>query len=166
MIKTIVTLAAAIIGGLIFHRLKLPAGALFGAMIFVAVINCIIKENITFPAELKIALQIMAGAFIGLNINREFLSVLKTLVIPALVIVVSVILLNLIIGYLLYKIAGLDSATALFASAPGGIMEMILVADSLGADTVKVAILHLVRLLAVLTCIPLILSGLLRILHN
>ncbi len=153
MDKLFPTLLFAAIGGILGDKIKLPAGALIGAMVAVGAYN-IFGNQAYMPPQFRLGIQILAGAMIGLQINQETLSGLKMLLVPALIMIVSVMAICFTAGFLMYKFTGLDLTTALFASAPGGMTEMSLAADSLGANAPQVALLQLIRLLSVIIILP------------
>ena len=55
---------------------------------------------------------------------------------------------------LVRKLTGVDRSTSMLASTPGGIQEMSLLSDELGADTPKVAIMHTARNMSVILLFP------------
>jgi membrane AbrB-like protein len=75
--------------------------------------------------------------------------------------IVPIIVLNLIIvggcfilAFVLYKAAGWDIATCLIAAAPGGMSPMILLAMEMGADSRRVTVLQVLRMVLVLLFTP------------
>ncbi|MDK2799257.1 MAG: uncharacterized protein PWP27_2373 [Clostridiales bacterium] len=156
MERLILTLLVAAAGGLAGHYLKIPAGAMIGAMASVAVYN-IFTNQAYMPKNFALVLQILAGTLIGTRMTKETLLGLKDMWVPAIIIVFGVVIINFSIGFLMTKFSGLDLATSLFASAPGGITEMTLASTDLGADTAKVGILQFLRLISVITLLPVLL---------
>ncbi|TDT52032.1 AbrB family transcriptional regulator [Fonticella tunisiensis] len=153
MFKLIVTVIIGLIGGFTALRLKVPAGAMVGAMLSVALFN-VITGNAYLPEDVRIVTQIAAGAFIGAGITYKDILDLRLMIKPAVLMVSSMIILDLLMGYIMYKITSIDLITSLFASAPGGIVDMSLISSDLGADSSKVAILQMVRLMSVMILFP------------
>jgi membrane AbrB-like protein len=58
------------------------------------------------------------------------------------------------VGFGVVKIADMNLSTALLATAPGGVSDMALIADDLGADMQTVSIMQLFRLFAVYLIFP------------
>ena len=58
----------------------------------------------------------------------------------------------------------MDIITALFASAPGGVTDMALIAEDMGADSTKIAGMHSLRLITVIILFPSLIGGLIHIL--
>ncbi len=153
MEKIIVTIMIGAIGGLIGVKLKIPAGAMIGSMLFVAVYNIYTAKGY-IPPNFKILAQILVGGIIGLNFTMDTIKGLKELILPALLLSFGLIIAGLTLGIVIHKITGLDINTALFSSSPGGLTDMTLISDSFGADSPKVAILQLARLIMVLSVMP------------
>lgn len=158
MERIIITLATAGIGGFIGLKLKIPAGALIGSMIAVAVFNILVGKG-EIPINFKIVAQIVVGGMIGLNYTMDTVKEMKSLIVPAVILVVGLFLYSVILGYIIHRVSGLDLVTALFSSAPGGLADMTIISEAYGAVTPKVAALHLVRLVTVITLLPLIISS-------
>ena len=66
----------------------------------------------------------------------------------------------LVAGYLLVRVFGFDPRTASFASAPGGMGTLLSITGETGADLVKVAFIHLLRLSATILVVPLLIAAL------
>ena len=149
----LLTLAVAAAGGLIGYKLKLPVGGMVGSMIAVIIFN-VATEKAVFYSELRIVLQIFSGAMIGSQIGREDLLEMKKIIYPTALLLVSMVLLNLTFGTLMYVLSDLDLATALFASSPGGVSDMAIISADLGANPAYVAIIQLCRLLTIFIFMP------------
>lgn len=154
MEKVICTLLIGALGGIVGIKLKIPAGAMIGSMIFVAIFNIFTSKGYV-PSDLKIVGQIIIGAIVGLNFTMESVIELKKLVVPAIILVIGLTTLSLILGFFVHKITGLDLITSLFSCAPGGLADMTIMAESFGGQIHIVALLHLIRLTTVLTVLPL-----------
>jgi len=153
MTNLIITLIVGIIGGLLALRFRIPAGAMIGAMIAVALFN-VFTGDAFLPQNVRIITQIAAGAFIGAKVRYKDVQELRLMIKPALLMITAMIILNLIMGYIMYRVTEIDLITSLFACAPGGIIDMSLISSDLGADSSKVAVLQLVRLMSVMIIFP------------
>ncbi len=154
MEKIVYTLLVAMVGGVIGIKLKIPAGALVGAMIAVAIYNINTGEG-EIPSHFKIIAQIVVGGMIGLNFDMETVKGLKDLIFPALILVTGLTIFSLTLGFIISKVTGVDLITSLFSSSPGGLTDMTLISEEYGAETPTVALLHLMRLVTVITVMPL-----------
>ena len=157
MINLFLTLIIGSAGGLIGQKLRLPSGALLGSMIAVGIYNCLGFQSY-MPAQVRIGTQIAIGCLLGLSLNRETFKQLKTVIKPVLIIVPSLILFGLTAGFVLFRFFNLDVFTAFLSSMPGGMTELSLLAASLGGDGPRVALLHMIRMISVVSITPVILQ--------
>ena len=158
----LITLVVAFVGGIIGYKLKIPAGAFIGAMVFAAIYN-IITSNGSIPLSFRIAAQIVIGAYVGLNFNKDVIIELKTIILPVIVMVLGLFVACIILGVFISKVTGVDLITAMLGSSPGGLTEMTIIADSYQADTSKVAVMHLIRLVSVVTILPIVIKKVIMI---
>ena len=129
-----------------------PAGGVIGALIGSVAFRLLRPGP---PARgLRTGVQVLAGAVIGLRLSAEFFEGLAGLAVASSIIVGTQMLFWLISYRVLSGLFGYESATALFASAPGGMSELISGADQAGASTPIVAFTHLVRLSATICVVP------------
>lgn len=160
----ILTLIVAIVGGLLGLKLKIPAGALIGAMVAVAIMKIGTGRG-DIPYSYKLLAQIVVGGMLGLNFTMETVKGLKKLIIPAMVVVIGLTLFSIILGFVLSRLTGMDLTTALFSVSPGGLTDMTLISGEYGADTSTVALLHLMRLVTVISVLPTVIGALMRWVH-
>jgi membrane AbrB-like protein len=137
--------------------LKFPAGALIGSLVAVAILN-VFTGNANFPKEVKIISQSLAGAYIGSTITRADILEVRQILKPAIFLVVTMSLFNIVSSAFLSNFTEIDLITALFATAPGGLMDMILLAADMGANTSAVASVQLLRIIAVVSFTPMMLK--------
>ncbi len=149
----IVTLLAACVGALIAYKLKIAGGVLIGALLGAALFN-VITGMADFPAPAKVLAQIISGAFIGKEVRRDNLGQLKSMVKPAAFFIGCLMLVNILLGFMIYLLSPCDLMTALFAAVPGGLADISLISHDMGADTAMVAVFQLFRLLFVLIFFP------------
>lgn len=157
MIWILLTFLIGTAGGLLFLKLKFPAGAMVGAMAAAAVFS-IVTGRAELPVNLRLITQMIAGAYIGSSIQYKDVLALRRIILPAFLMIFSMITLDLIMGFFLYRATSLDLPTALMASAPGGLMDISLMSADVGADASQVALLQLLRLMTVMSFFPLMLK--------
>lgn len=148
MIWTLATIAAGMIGGMLFVKLKFPAGAIVGALAAVGLLN-ILTGNAYMPGAVKVVVYAVSGMYIGLSIDMETVRNLRHLLKPAVIMICLFLVLCICVGLLLYTATGLDIVTSLFSVAPGGITDMTLMTLDLGGDAPVVAVIQTLRLLSV-----------------
>lgn len=148
-----ITIFVGLIGAKIALKYKIPAGAMIGSLLAVAVFS-ILTGKAVLPQSYKIITQISTGTFIGAKIKADDVKGLKYVFFPAITMVVLMAVINFLMGFFVYKFTDIDIVTALFATAPGGITDMTIIAYDFGADSSKVAVLQLIRLISVIGIIP------------
>ena len=147
------TLAAALSGGWIGIKIKMPAGALIGSMLAVAAFN-LLTGKAAFPSQTAVVLQCLTGAYMGAKIGkREALDMLKS-VKAGVLLSLCMCLFSTLVSFLIVRFSAMDPATALFSTAPGGIADMSLIALEMGADPAIVAIMQVSRIVAVVMLMP------------
>ncbi len=147
-------LLAAFALGLGAHFLRLPGGAVVGAMLGAALYNFSGAPRAALPGWAGVAIQLLVGAMIGFSVQRELLPVLLKVLPVALFGVVSFLVLGGALSYLVVRLGWLDPVSALFGFVPGGISVMSVVAESEGGRGAVVAAMHFVRVVTILLAAP------------
>ena len=144
----LLTMAVAVTGGFLFMKLKVPAGALVGALLFTGVLS-VLTGHMFMYTGLKVLTKTVAGLFIGMSVTSESVKKLASLIKPAVILVAVIIILCLGMGLAMYRFSGLDVVTSLFSVAPGGMQDMTLMTIDLEGDAAVVAVMQVLRLLSV-----------------
>jgi membrane AbrB-like protein len=147
LLDFIITLGIGGSVGYLFLKLKVPGGMMVGSIVAVSLLN-IFTGHALMPAAGKLTAQIVAGAFIGVGVEKSDLLRLKKIYRPALVLIVTMLGLNLLSGYLIYLVSPLDLVTSLMSAVPGGMSDIPIISADMGADASKVAVMQFVRLVA------------------
>jgi hypothetical protein len=145
MYKFLLTLAVGVCMGYIFYKLKIPGGMMVGSIVAVSILN-ITTGMAYMPTFGKTMAQIIAGAFIGVGIERSDLERLKLIFKPAITLLTGMLILNIVSGFLIYFTSPMDLITSLMCAIPGGISDIPIIADEMGADSSKVAAMQFIRL--------------------
>ena len=153
IINLILTLIIAILGGYLASKKKVPAAYMLGALFLVAVSN-IFFNRAFLPSYFKFITQIATGTFIGSRFRSEDIKMLKKVIVPGITMVVLMIAFSFLLSYLMSTFLGIDNLTSFFATAPGGIMDISLIAYDFKANTSQVALLQLIRLISVISFVP------------
>lgn len=151
------TLLAAGAGGGLLYTLQVPGGVLVGAIFGVGTLSLLGVPVARHPRFKQVA-QLLVGTGIGATLKPESFSLLATMAVPIVASILTLLSVGLLCGALLTRATRLDVATALASTAPGGMIEMVLVSDEIGADGAIVAGMHLLRILAVLGVLPVVLA--------
>lgn len=149
----LLTVAAALAGGLLLLWRKVPGGMLVGAIVAVVLVNLTTGQAYILPQS-RVVAQVLTGAYIGCMVTREDLCLLPKLVRPFLVVMAAFLALNLAVGFGIWKLTDLDLLTSLFCAAPGGMTDTPLVAMDMGAQASIVAVMQFVRMIFGMACLP------------
>jgi membrane AbrB-like protein len=149
----LITFLIAFAGGAVLVKLKVPAGAMIGAMVAVAVFN-IISGGAEFPAQIKIFVQTISGLFIGCKIIKSELGSLRRTIKPAAINVIVILGYCLFMGVALYLLTDYSFATCAFSTAPGSMVDMAIISMDMGADASVVSVFQLLRLVSIVGVFP------------
>lgn len=144
----VITVAVAIACGSLLNKLKVPAGAMVGALLAVGILN-VVTGKMYMPGEAKVVVKAVAGLFIGMSVTTDTVRNLIKLIKPTVMLVVLIIGLCFSMGVVLFYVTDLDVVTALFCVAPGGMTDMTLMSLDMGGDSAVVAVIQVMRLLTV-----------------
>lgn len=152
------TLIIAIGFGLLFTLIHMPIPWLLGPMLGVCLFSRVVKSTpLYWPAYLRNTGLIIAGYAIGLTFTQDTLAgILKQL--PSMVLLtLLLLLLCLVIAFFLSKLTGISYATALTGSIPGGLTQMVVLAEETkGIDITTVTFLQVSRLMMIVISVPLL----------
>ena len=157
MENVLLTIIIATLVGYIFLKLKVPGGMMVGSIIGVSLLNITTGSALMLPAA-KVSAQIIAGAFIAGGLEKTDLKRLKSIVKPAIILLVGMLILNIAAGFLIYIFSPLDLVTSLMCAVPGGISDMPIISEEMGADSSKVAVMQFIRLIFGIGVFPFLIS--------
>ncbi len=145
----------AVLGYPLARLLRLPAAALIGPMLLSAGVHMAGWTAASPPFELLAAAQVVVGAALG----ARFAGVTLRRVWPYLLIgaasAVIMMAVSWLAAILFAERVGVDPMGLLLALVPGGLVEMGLIALSLGIDTAMVSTLHVLRIALIMLAAPL-----------
>ncbi|GAA5344374.1 AbrB family transcriptional regulator [Planifilum fimeticola] len=148
--RLLFTGTVAAIGGVSFFLLGLPLPFLLGAMSATALLQTLRSDPLPAPQGVTQFAQSLIGVSIGCSFSLSFYQSLIGLAVPLIVYLLSVMVLGLVSGILLFKLSDLDGMTALFCCVPGGASEMISYSEAYGADSRIVATYHTARIVLII----------------
>ena len=160
----VVTALIALACGYAFLKCKIPAGAIIGGMVGVALFS-LATDRAATPAILSPLVLCVMGTFIGADLTKEDVGTLKKLMIPVLLLLSSLLFFSLLSSFAMYQFSDLDLVTALFGAAPAGIVDITLIAESFGGDMPIIAMLQTIRVALIVTLFPFVFSRLLKRKH-
>lgn len=140
----------AVSGGVSFFLLGLPLPFLLGTMSAVILLQTLRSEPSPVPQVVTHVAQSLIGVSIGCSFSLSFYQTVFGMVGPLIVYLLSLLVLGVVSGYILYKLSDLDGMTALFCCVPGGASEMISYSEAYGADSRIVATYHTARIMLII----------------
>lgn len=157
----LLTLLAAALGGICFLLLKIPGSLMVGAMLATLCFHLWSGAGL-LPGGTSFLVQFLLGTYIGTMLHREDLQKLKTLWPPALILLLGMTGYAIVTGYLFHLAAECDILTAMYVTAPGGMVEVCLFAGESGGNTSLIAAFHTLRTAILYMAIPLLATVILR----
>lgn len=111
--------------------------------------------GIVMPRQLRNLLVTVLGVLLGSAFTPEIVDHLRGWL-AAFAALGFYVAISSTVGFFYFRnVAKLDRITAFFASTPGGLGEMTMVGESMGADARHVSLCHATRVLVVVMAIPL-----------
>jgi uncharacterized protein len=141
-----------------FLRNILPAAYVIGPLAATAIMNVIGIELSSIPIELLIFAQISVGMSMGNKMTIEDLKMGGKFGWVYFLLTLFLITVSFGCGYVFAKFTNLSLPTAILSLAPGGLVEMVLTAESVGGDPAIVSSLQFIRLLFIILVVPSVLK--------
>ena len=153
VLPTIITLLIAFLGGYMGKCSKIPAGTLIGSMVSVIFLN-LISGKAHLPLPIKRGAQILSGAYIGCTLTAASLLQLRSLLLPAGIILAVYIPSSLLCGWLMSKVLKKELREAMLCCTPGGASDMALIASDLGVESTTLIVTQILRMVTVILLFP------------
>jgi membrane AbrB-like protein len=150
-------LAIGAVGSVIFVLLNLPLPWMLGAM-FACLLASMAKVPVRRPGMLLPLTRVVLGILVGAAFTPDVLAILPDLAFSLALIPPYIVLVGLIGVPYFRKFAGYDSVTAYFAAMPGGLPDMVVIGKEMGADEARLALVHTVRVLVIVSTLPFIIG--------
>ena len=147
------SLVVALSCGWLGYFTGLPAGALFFSLIGFAAFNISTKRGCVSISVRRFT-QMCTGTLVGSSITRESLASVHYLIGPILIVLLANLIINLALGFILYFCTKLDLHTSFISTIPGAAADMAMIAENLEGDGLKVALIQIVRFIAVVILYP------------
>lgn len=156
-VKFGVTLATALAGGGLFMLLGLPIPWLLGPMIATLIGANLRKQYYAWPGPLRNSGMIIVGYTIGLSLTAPALKEMAGQL-PSMLLMTGLLLLFCAgIAAIVSKISGMNYKTVLLGSIPGGLTQMVMLAEETeDVNLTVVTVIQVVRLMMIIICVPLL----------
>ncbi|WP_139997564.1 AbrB family transcriptional regulator [Paenibacillus paridis] len=157
-IRFLITFLLAVIGGIVFNVLHLPIPWMLGSMIFVFIGSKLFQSvKPLWPGYIRNTGMIIVGYTFGLSFTLSTLVQIKRQLPTMILMTLLLLLFCAIIAYLIAKATGIPYATVLTGSIPGGLSQIISLAEETkGIDLTIVTFLQISRLMMIVICIPIL----------
>ena len=150
------TLLAAFAGGYVGVKLKIPAGALIGALVATMAIRFLGTKAREIPYIFSFLGQVFIGLIIGAGVTQELFNHLSKCWVPVVISMFGFIFIGLGFAFLIYKMGYLDFPTAYLGTSPGAMSAIVIVGVEYGANAAIVTLFHFLRVILVLITAPIV----------
>ena len=152
--------AVSATGGFLFEALHIPAGFMLGSLFFTSIYFLVSNRRMKMHNYILYAVQIGLGISIAEHFKPGQFTFQAggSFLLSVFACIVITLIGSTLLAFILYKLTGWDPLTCLLSTSAGGITQMTLVSEEMKADSLKVGMLHLVRYLAIIYCMPIIIK--------
>lgn len=155
--QIIITVITAGIGGALFMLLHIPVPWLLGPMVAMVIGTNVINYQFAWHWKIRNLGMVIIGYTIGLSMTTTALREMARQLPSMLFMTVLLLLLCGGIAYVISKISDHDFSTSLLASMPGGLTQVIILAEETkGVNLAVVTVTQLIRLMLIIISMPLI----------
>lgn len=160
--QTALILSFGAVGGLLATWISLPMpwmlGGLFASAAVVLFWTPPVLADYSFPLPFRTAFVALIGVMIGTQVTPELAALATQLPWTMGGLLVFVLCAHFGNMLIFRHLGGYDRATAFYAGTPGGLMESILMGEGAGADIRILTAQQFLRIIVVITLLPLGLS--------
>ena len=151
--RAALTLAIGAGGGAAFDLMGVPAAWLAGSMIAVA-LAALARAPVDLPMPVRGVAFVVLGAILGANMDRRSLEHLPEWPVSIAGLLLGLAALMAVVPFYLERVHRIDRGTARMCAIPGALGQIVVLALEMKVDARRVAILHTLRVAALLTLIP------------
>ncbi|MBM7644081.1 membrane AbrB-like protein [Scopulibacillus daqui] len=161
MIQNIWLILLGSAGGFLLSLTGLSIGWLLGTLIVTGLLSllkprlALIKQQKGIQPYWRHTGQCILGITLGQQVTLSVLNTFENNFLTIIFMLFLSILFALLAGLVLWRYTNTDLLTSLFATTPGGISAMPSIAEEVGASTVVVSIVQIIRIIMVVGAVPL-----------
>ncbi len=145
-----------ILGGFIGSKLKIPAGALIGAMVTVILFKITVKVDWEIPKAFTFILQVFLGIMVGALFQSEMLKVMNQIMIPVVISTLVLVGTGIVLTLVFTRLGLLDLGTAYLGTSPGAMSALLVLALDSGTNVTLVTCFHFFRVVFIILTAPII----------
>jgi membrane AbrB-like protein len=156
--RFLMTCAISLVGVCLFSFIHLPIPWLLGPMLAVLIGSKWAKLPLVWPSYLRDTGILIVGYSMGLSLTRDALVEIVRQLPSMLLMTVTLLTLCTLVAFLISKLSGVDFPTMLTASIPGGLTQVIILAEEFKhIDIAVVTFFQVIRLMMLVFFVPLLL---------
>ena len=154
----LLALCIGVVGSVVFIYLNLPLPWLLGAIFASSLAIRFERLSILSPKPFSTPARVLIGLTIGSAFTPEILQYID-LYFYSLLLVIPYTIITIVAGmYYFYRFQGFDKKTAYLSSMPGGVIEMVIIAEEIKADISKITLVQSSRLFYIVVTLPFIIQ--------
>ncbi|AFL67922.1 AbrB family transcriptional regulator [Sulfurospirillum barnesii] len=159
-LPVVASLLIGLCGAMLFTLLKAPLPWLLGSIVAIGIASRFPKIPLQSPKLFSAPARAVLGITVGSAFNPTMIHYLGDYL-SSIVLIFPFVLLVTFCGMLYYwKWLKFDKMSAYFSSMPGGLLEMVTLAEATGANVYKVTMTQSVRLLCIVFTLPFMIQAL------
>lgn len=151
------TAIVGLVGAFLFQLIHIPVPFLLGPMISVLIFSQMTKWRFYWPKQIKSYSLMVIGYTLGTAFTIDILKNMYTHIPMMAIVTIITFSVSLLFAWLLSKFAKVDFPTSLLSSVPGGLTQMLVLAEDLkGINVTIVTFFHTIRVMLIVVLIPFI----------
>lgn len=147
------TMAWGALGGWLFSLAGIPLAWMIGAMLFTAT-TAVAGVRLQGPGKGRAAMIAVLGVMLGSAFTPDILEQASSWIISIVILLIFVVVVTVFLAWGFQRFGGLQKREAILSATPGGFGEMILIAESYGADVRSISLIHATRVMFTVMLIP------------
>ena len=155
LMRSLATLALALVGAALFWVLGLPLPFLFGPML-VCLLAALAGLRLRGLGQISVGARSILGVAIGASVTPQVVHQIPQMAMSVALIPFYVVLIGLV-GVPFFRRLGFDPITSYYAAMPGGLQDMVIFGQEAGADGRALSLIHATRVTVIVTLAPVIL---------
>lgn len=154
-IRILVTLLIASCGGLLFEWIHIPVPWFLGPMVAILIGSRFSRIPLYWPSKIRDIGMIIVGYSMGLSFTKSALHQIFIQFPSIILMTIILISLSSLIALIVSKLSRIDYPTILTGSIPGGLSQMIMLAEETkGIDITVVTVLQVTRQMMIILLVP------------
>lgn len=156
--RLLTTLLVSIAGGYVFYLLHIPLPWILGPMAFVLLGSARWKNRFEWSKPLQNAGMMIVAYTMGLSFTAAVVAEIAKYLPAMLIMTVILVLLSVALAVVLSRLTKAGFLTMLMGTVPGGLSQVVLLAqETKGVNVTVVTVMQVMRLMTIIVMVPLLL---------